>query len=287
MQGSSESGMNGPAAEDAVPGQDGPPAAAGDAVPGPEGPPAAGDAVPGPEAQPAAAGDAVPGSEWPPAPAGDGSPPDVIDLPGFPSPPSRSGRNKILTIAWPAAAIAILAGVLVYALIRHLNSTSGVRVIVPPPAAAGGLHQDYADEGSQFQAAVSSLRRHMGASLAGGTLTAAIYSNAPAGSPVQSASSVLVYLGFNAPSANDPASSVKLALSAIGSYLSHAATVQEGGGPGDTRFACETGSTARPVVVCAWATDRTVGFLIPQTPGAKPGELAALTKKMEQDLVRG
>jgi len=192
-----------------------------------------------------------------------------------------------MAIAWAGAAIAILAGVLVYALIRHLNSTSGVRVIVPPPASAGGLHQDYADESSQFRAAISSLRQRLGTSLAGGTLTGAIYTNAPAGSPAQSASSVLVYLGFNAPSANDPATSLKSVLSGIGRFLSHATTVQESGGPGDTRFACETGTSTRPVVVCAWATDRTVGFLIPQTPGARPGELAALTKKMEQDLVHG
>jgi hypothetical protein len=41
------------------------------------------------------------------------------------------------------------------------------------------------------------------------------------------------------------------------------------------------------VSACGWGTDRTVGFLVPQTPGADLGKLAALMKKMEPDLVRG
>jgi hypothetical protein len=63
--------------------------------------------------------------------------------------------------------------------------------------------------------------------------------------------------------------------------------LQEGGGPGDTRFSCETGisSLQTNVVVCAWGTDRTVGLLFPQTQ-TDPGELATVIKKMEPDLVR-
>src|SRR5215467_6872731 len=245
--------MNGSAAEGAASGPDGPEAAAA-----------------GPEAAP-----------------GYGAPPGGAVSPGFPSPPAPPGRGKAAAVAWAAAAIAILVGVLVFAFIRHQNSTAKVRVIVPAPAAAGGLNQDYADEGSsQFQAALSALRQHFPAVQGG--IAAAIYTNAPAGSPARSASFVLVYLGFNAPSADDPAAAVKSALSGIGSRLSHVTLVQEGGGAGDTRFACETGIYAqRPVVVCGWGTDRTVGLLVPQTPGADPGRLAALMKKMEPDLVRG
>jgi hypothetical protein len=219
---------------------------------------------------------------------GYGAPPGGVVLPGYPSPPAPPGRGNVAAVAWAAAAIAILVGVLVFAFIRHQNSTENVRVIVPAPAAAGGLNQDYADErSSQFQAGVSALRQRFPAAVRGG-IAAAIYTNAPAGSPARSASFVLVYLGVNAPSADDPAAAVKSALSGIGSQLSHVSLVQEGGGADDTRFACETGtSVQRPVVVCGWGTDRTVGFLVPQTPGADLGKLAALMKKMEPDLVRG
>jgi hypothetical protein len=223
------------------------------------------------------------------AATGYGPPPDSVVLPGYPSSPPSPGRRKAAAIAAAGAAIAILVGVLVFAFVSHLNSTANVRVIVPAPAAAGGLNQDYADEGSsQFQAAISALHQRFAAAVHGGTFAAAIYTNAPAGSSARSASFVLVYLGFNAPSADDPAGAVKSALSGIGSQLSHVTMLQEGGGSGDTRFACETGTSAQsPVVVCGWGTDRTVGLLIPQTPGADPGKLAALMKKMEPDLVRG
>lgn len=233
----------------------------------------------GPDGQEAAAGaEAVPG---------DGAPPGDVVSPGFPSPPAPPWRRKAAAVAWAVAAVAFLVGILVFALIKHLNSTADVRVIVPAPAVADGLNQDYADEGSQFQAAVAGLRQRLSASVRGG-IAAAIYTNAPAGSPARSASVVVVYLGFNGSSAGDPAAAVKSALSGIGRHLSHVTLVQEGGGPGDTRFVCETGTfLQRPVVVCGWGTDRTVGLLVPQTPGAGPGMLAALMKKMEPDLVRG
>jgi hypothetical protein len=244
--------MNGPAAEGPASGPDGP--------------------------EVAATGRAAPGY---------GAPPGGVVLPGFPSPPAPPRRGNAAAVVWAAAAIAILAGVLTFAFIRHQNSTADVRVIVPAPAVAGGLHQDYADEGSsQFQAGLSALRQRFPAAVRG-RIAAAIYTNAPAGTPARSASFVLVYLGVNATSADDPAAAVKSALSGIGSYLSHVTVLQEGGGAGDTRFACETGISAqRPVVVCGWGTDRTVGLLVPQTPGAGPGKLAALMKQMEPDLVR-
>ena len=272
--------MNDPAAEDVTPGADRPGAAAEDVTPGADWSGAA-----------AAGAETAAGSAPLPDAAGSGLPPDVVAQPGFRSPFTGPGRDKIVAVAAAGAAIAILAGILIYALISHLNSTDSVRVIVPAPAAAGGLHQDYADEGGQFQGAVSGLRRHFGKSIAGGSVAAAIYTNAPAGRPARTASFVLVYLGFNAgsngPSPGGPAEAVKSALSGISSFLSHASTTQEGGGAGDTRFACVTGTTVRTVVVCAWGTDRTVGLLIPQVPGVTVGRMAALMKKMEPDLVRG
>src|SRR5215472_3864706 len=179
----------------------------------------------GPEAA-AASAEAAPGY---------GAPPDGAALPGFPpppAPPAPPGRSKAAAVAWASAAIAILVGLLVFAFIRHLNSTADVHVIIPAPAAAGGLNQDYADErSSQFQAAVSAVRQHLPAAVQGG-IAAAIYTNAPAGSPARSASLILVYLGFNARSADDPAAAVKSVLSGVGGRLSHATLVQEGGGAG-------------------------------------------------------
>jgi len=219
---------------------------------------------------------------------GYGTPPSGAVLPSFPSPPDPPRRGNAAAVAWGAAAITILVGVLVFAFVKHESSTANVRAIVPAPAAAGGLNQDYADErSSQFQAAISALRQHFPAGVQS-DFAAAIYTNAPAGSPARSASFVLVYFGFNASSGGDPAATVKSALSGIGSQLSHVTLVQEGGGAGDTRFACETGSVLqRTVIICGWGTDHTVGLLIPQAPGADPGKLVALMKKMEPDLVRG
>jgi hypothetical protein len=228
-----------------------------------------------------------------------GAPPDTAALPAdppllAPPPPLPPPRRNFTNVVFGAAAIAILAGVLVFALIKHLNSTESVRVILPAPAAAGGLNQDYADErGSQFQSVVSALDQSFRAATHGGKFGAAIYTNAPAVGSARGATVALVYIGINAPSADengpskaDPASAVKSVLSAIGRRLTHASLVQEGGGQGDTRYACETGnSTSSSIVICAWSTDRTVGLLIPQAPvNLEP--LAALMKKMEPGLVR-
>jgi hypothetical protein len=232
-----------------------------------------------------------------PEPAGQAAGPDSLETPAPPDPPAdapaSAGRNVGLII-FGAAAIAILAGVLVFALIKHLNSTASVRAILPPPAAAGGLNRDYADErSSQFSSVVSTLDQNFRARMPSATFGAAIYTNAPAGSSARGASIVLVYLGVNAPpgddsgpSASSPAANVKAALSELGRQLTHASLVQEGGGAGDTRYACETGDTANSqIVVCAWSTDRSLGLLIPQVP-ASPPALTALMKKMEPDLVR-
>jgi hypothetical protein len=207
-----------------------------------------------------------------------------------PAPP----RRNVASIAFGAAAIAILAGVLVFALIKHRNSTENVRAILPAPAAAGGLNQDYPDErSSQYHSVVSALDQNLRAAMPSARFGAAIYTNAPAGSPARGASIVLVYLGVNVPPADnsgpseaDPASNVKAALSGLARQLTHASLVQEGGGPGDTRYACETGNTtSSQITVCAWSTDNAIGLLIPQVP-ASPASLTALMKKMEPDLVR-
>lgn len=241
-----------------------------------------------------------PGPEWPPPPpaaagggAGYGGPADGVIPPGYPAPPpplppaARPGR-KAAPIAMAGAAIAILAGVLMFAVIKHANSTSSVRVIIPAPAAAGGLNRDYADEqNSEFQTALSALHQRFVAAAHGGTFGAAIYTNAAAGSSATNASLVVIYLGFNAPSNGDPAGALKSALSGVGARLTQARMLQEGGGRGDTQFACETGnSLGRRVVVCGWATDRTVGLVVPQTP-TDPTTLAAVVKEMEPNLVRG
>jgi hypothetical protein len=217
-------------------------------------------------------------------------PPGGVMLPGYPPPPPPPPRRRrnIGAMVWGATSIAIVVGVLVFALVSYLNSTSGVRVIVPAPATAGGLHQDYTDEQSdQFQSAVSALREHFATALKGGTFAAAIYTNAPAGESAQNATLVLVYLGFNAPTSDSPADAVKAILAGLGARLKHVTTVPEGGGAGDTRFGCETGTYVNPVVVCGWGTDRTAGLIVPQTPGTGPAQLAALMKKMEPTLVHG
>jgi hypothetical protein len=280
--------MNDPASEEPSPRSDRPEASALPEAPAsPEAP-----ALPEAPASPEAVG------AGPEAAPRYGAPPDTAAFPPDPAllapalPPAPSGRN-VARIVFGAASIAVLAGVLVFALIKHLDSTGSVRVVLPAPAAAGGLNQDYADErGGQFHTAVSELDQSFQATIHGGKFVAAIYTNAPAGSSVQGASVALVYIGINAPPAADngpkadPASAVKSVLSGISSEFTHASLVQEGGGPGDTRYACETGnSTSGSIVVCAWGTDRTAGLLIPQAPiNIEP--LSALMKKMEPDLVR-
>lgn len=285
--------MNGPEPAEPAPRSDEPETPAPPETPAmPEVPAAPG--MPPPPGAPASPDAAAAGPE---AAHGYGAPPGTAAVPADPSlvaPAPPTGRN-VVGMAFGAAAVAVLAGVLVFALIHHLNSTASVRAIIPAPAAAGGLNQDYADEHSgQFRSVVSALDQNFRATMPSAKFGAAIYTNAPAGSPARGASIVVVYLGINAPSSDNsgpftsgPASTVKSALSGIGSELTHATLVQEGGGPGDTRYACETGQTTSSyVVICAWSTDDTIGMLIPQVPVSSQS-LAALMKKMEPDLVRG
>jgi hypothetical protein len=275
----SEAELNGPAEKPAS-GSDQPEASAFPEAPTFPEVPSSPEALSSPEA-PAAGPWRAPGYGAPPgAPAWPADPSLIAAAP--------ASRRNAAGIALGAVAVVFIVGVLLFALIKHLDSTSNVRAILPAPAAAGGLNQDYTDESSsQYRSAVSTLDQSFKKTAPGGKFGAAIYTNAPAGSSARGASVVLVYIGVNGSEDADTASTLKSVLSAIGHPLTHASQVQEGSGHGDTRFACETGiaATGAKIVVCAWGTDRSVGILIPEVP-INLDPLAALLKKMQPDLVR-
>jgi hypothetical protein len=201
----------------------------------------------------------------------------------------------VIIIASAGTAVVLLAAVMVtlgLGVFRHLNSTANVRLIIPPPATAGGLNQDFVDERKpQFQHELTAVRQAFTARLQGDftNYVLAVYSNAPVNASAINATVRVVYVGLNDSSAHyDTATAVKDALAGSAASMTSVTTYPITSGPGNTSYGCETGTVGfNSIAECAWTTDRTIGFLFDVGSNANVTQLAALERKMEPDLVTG
>lgn len=261
--------------------------------------------TPGISPDPDVPGFAPPPTYAPPAygPPSVGSPPPGVGQDpyqyygqGYPTAPRpRNKRKLIIILASVGTAVVLLVAVLVtlgLGVFKHLNSTANVRVIVPPPARAGGLNQDFVDESKPlFKQDLVTVRQTFTAELHGKftSYALALYSNAPVNTSADSATVSVLYVGLNSSSNDyDTAGALKAALAGSAARMSSVTTLPITSGPGNTSYGCETGTLAiNPAALCAWTTDHTLGFLFEIGPNADVTKLAALEKKMEPDLVQG
>jgi hypothetical protein len=231
-----------------------------------------------------------PEDDWPEDdwPEDDGLDDDwLVELPSQNSLFDRHRTLFVLGSLGVAVLIAATAAV-VAAVTTAANSTLNVRVIVPAPASADGLHRDYTDEANpQFQAGLAQFQQRYTASFTKqvSSHTTAIYTNATAGQPP---SVGLLYLGFNSAGETiNPASAISASVSHIKTSMpGPTSTVHVSGLSGDTSAACVGSSVGgSPIAICVWATDKTEAIIATLTPGTYT-QLASVLRKMEPDLVR-
>src|SRR5215469_3879276 len=236
-----------------------------------------------------------PSPMWPQAgvPGSTGVPPGLGFPPNQPSASQRDHRRGIVLASAIVGAVLIISVVLIFYVFSKPATTENVRVITPPPAAAGGLHQDLAVENkASWKAGVASLRSRYASffHLSPQGSAIALYTNSPGGVADPAAYAYVLYMGFNVPGHDDTAPSIGAAIRGFASHITGASTVAVNGGPGDTAYSCVTGSDPNgPATACGWATDRTIGVLLRIGGGTDPQAraLIALMQKMRPDLVRG
>src|SRR6516164_1243514 len=103
----------------------------------------------------------VPSPMWPQAgvPEPIGPSPDLGFPPNQPSASQRDHRRAIALASAIVVGLLIFSVVLIFYVFSKRGTTENVRVITPPPAAAGGLHQDLVVESKpSWKAGVARLR---------------------------------------------------------------------------------------------------------------------------------
>lgn len=247
----------------------------------PQGPPPPGFAPP----------ESAPPGFAPPDSAPPGPPPG--SAPPWPAPaPPPVGLTRYRR-PWAAILVAVLvaAGIATFTAVNSGShgTTESVRVITPAPPVAGGLSEDVSAESQPaFQSQVASVK-HKLASLYHVTSGAvALYIGQLPGVPGRAGFVGILYAGFNVPENDNTSGEINAALKGAAGHLADQASAPAGaGGPGDTAYACETGSVSQiPVSVCGWATDRTLALLIYYGSDPQAKKLNAFMRKMRPDLIR-
>lgn len=224
--------------------------------------------------------------------------PGLGSVTSYGTPPTHRRRILAIIAVSTAAVLLVTAAVVADGLTgrpggpgRKALSTANIRVIVPAPATAGGLRQDYADEKTPtFRSALAALRHRYLLSPWRDIITSftiALYTSAQPGTPRTETTVLLIYVGTNTRAdVKDKGTATDLVGGAV-AHMTDVRAISLPGGPGDTTYACASGVIqGRHAVVCGWVTDRSSGLLIQFTPNGTAGKLAAVMYKMRPDLVR-
>ena len=175
----------------------------------------------------------------------------------------------------------------------------GPRILVPAPAAAGGLTRDYAAERTIYRAALTQLHGRFKPAWLGAasSYTAAVYDEPGRTDPATKAPVRLVFLGVNAVFLGvNAASSFGDASTNLGNYLAgiaagiaghgalgRPAQVPAGPGGGSAECAAATAASGK-ATICVWATGQTIGTLAVAAGDAGISELARIMRRMRPDL---
>jgi hypothetical protein len=168
----------------------------------------------------------------------------------------------------------------------------GPRILVPAPAAAGGLTRDYSAERTVYRVALAQLRSHLKPAPAGtaSSYTAAVYDEPGHTDPATKGPVRLVFLGINAASrVGDPSANLRDFMAGLAAgiaghgAIARPAQVPAGPGGGSAECARATAGAGK-ATICAWATNWTIGALTAPSRDASVGKLARIMRRLRPDV---
>jgi hypothetical protein len=168
----------------------------------------------------------------------------------------------------------------------------GPRILVPAPAAAGGLTRDHAAERTIYRAALAQLHGRFTPAWLGAasSYTAAVYDEPGRTDRATKAPVRLVFLGVNAASSSgDPSTNLGNYLAGIAAgiaghgALGRPAQVPAGPGGGSAECAAATAASGK-ATICVRATGQTIGTLAVATDDASISELARIMRRVRPGL---
>jgi hypothetical protein len=183
----------------------------------------------------------------------------------------RSGRWLLVGRGAAGVVLVVVVVALVFfpAGMKGGGTRPGPRILVPAPAAAGGLTRDYAAERTIYRPALAQLRSRFKPAWLGAasSCTAAVYDEPGRTDPVTKAPVRLIFLGVNAaPGCGDPSTNLSTYMAGIAAGIAGHGTVgrptQVPAGPGGGSAECAQATAASgEATLCVWATGKTIGTL--------------------------
>jgi hypothetical protein len=227
--------------------------------------------------------------------AGQGPHPGQPVYPGQHAAPRHRRRSgRWLLVGLGAVCVVLVTASFMYfsAQMKSSGTQPGPRILVPAPAAAGGLTRDYAAERTIYRVVLAQLRSRFKPAWLGAasSYTAAVYDEPGRTDPATKGPVRLIFLGVNAASSfGDPSTNLSNYMAGIGAGIAgHGAVgrptqVRAGPGGGSAECAEATAGSGR-ATMCVWATGRTIGTLAVSTRDASISELAGIMRRMRPDI---
>jgi hypothetical protein len=195
----------------------------------------------------------------------------------FGRPPKKSRTGLIVGLVLAGAAVLLAFAVAAALVIAHQNRTT--REILTPQT-AGGLTRDLQQESAladRLAQAEQGFRQGAFGTIE--SLRSAVYdkSRSGAGSP----SGPIVFLGASVKAKGGPDDFVHGFSTSAASRGFNVTQVDAGA---DARGVCAQSRTSVVITICAWATDDSMGELLPTVQGWDTGNLAGLMREMRPDV---
>ena len=225
--------------------------------------------------------DATSVDEAPVEPAGPGEPTDpadpaVADAP----PPSKSGKGRILAIIAAVVVVVLIAG----GLIGYFVLKSDTHKLTTP-STAGSMKRDTAKEkalATQLSQAEQQFRSQGQGKCAKKTnyVKSAIYNQA---NQKRGPEGGLVFLGAKLTKEQVP-TTWRTNCFAKPAKANGLTVTNVDPGDGGGKAACSSVTSPQKIVVCAWATPDTIGYLVPTVPGYDAKTLSKIMRDVRSDV---
>jgi hypothetical protein len=198
-------------------------------------------------------------------------------------PPKKSGKGKIFAIIAAVVVVVLVAG----GLIGYFVLKSDAHKLTTP-ASAGSMKRDTAKEktlSTQLtQAEQQFITQGKGKCAKKTTyVKSAIYNQS---STKRGPEGGLVFLGAKLKTPQDPATWRKNCFAKPAKDNGLTVTNVDSG-DGDSKAACAAVTSPQKVAICAWATNDTIGELVPTVPGYDANTLAKIMRSVRSDVEQG
>jgi hypothetical protein len=180
--------------------------------------------------------------------------------------------------------------------LKTITAAPKSHILVPAPAAAGGLVRDYtAERTTTYRAAMAqatSQFKHQDAGVAT-SFAVAVYDQPGHVDPATKGPVRVTYIGLNmASSAGNPSTGLSTFMAGVTAgvagraVLGRPVPVPAGPGGGSAECVVETTLVAQ-AEICSWATDWTVGTVVVPVRDASMSEVAAMMRRLRPALEHG